>query len=47
MIEAATQLIDNIEELSDDAQAEYDAIAAVRSKTDAELNDLLAKLAAE
>ncbi len=47
MIDAASKLISSIEEQSDDAQAEYDAIAAVRAKADKELNDLLAKLAAE
>ena len=47
MIEAASQLISSIDEMSEDAQAEYDAIAEVRAQTDAELNELLEKLAAE
>jgi len=47
MIDAAAQLIDSIDELSDDAQAEYDAIAAVRAQTDADLNKLLEQLARE
>ena len=46
-IEAACRLIADISLLSDDAQAEYDAIDAVRAETDAEINALLKKLAEE
>ena len=46
-IEAAYLLIQNIAELSDDAQAEYDAIAKIRSDTEKEINELLRKLAEE
>ena len=46
-IEAAYLLIQNIAELSDNAQAEYDAIAKIRSDTEKEINELLRKLAEE
>ena len=46
-IEAANLLIQNIAELSDDAQAEYDAIARIRSDTEKEIDELLRKLAEE
>ena len=47
MIKAAYQLMDNIDEQSDNAQAEYDAIAKVRAESEAELNALVKKLAEE
>lgn len=47
MIEAANQLMNSIDEMSDDAQAEYDAIKDVREQTEAELAALLKKLAEE
>ena len=47
MIDAANQLMLNIDEQSDDAQAEYDAIAKIREQTEAELNALVKKLAEE
>ena len=47
MIEAAAKLISSIEDMSDGAQAEYDAIAAVRAKSEADLNELVRKLAEE
>lgn len=46
-IEAAYLLIQNIAELSDDAQAEYDAIAKIRSDTEKQISELLRKLAEE
>ena len=47
MIDAANKLMLNIDKQSDDAQAEYDAIAKIRSDTEAELNALVKKLAEE
>ena len=47
MITAANTLMLNIDEQSDNAQAEYDAIAKLRSETEAELNALVKKLAEE
>lgn len=47
MITAANTLMLNIDEQSDNAQAEYDAIAKIRSDTEAELNALVKKLAEE
>ena len=47
MITAANTLMLSIDEQSDDAQAEYDAIAKIRSDTEAELNALVKKLAEE
>ena len=46
-IEAAAKLIDSIDESSEDAQAEYDAIAKVRSDTEAKINELIRKLEEE
>ena len=47
MIDAATQLMLSIDEQSDNAKAEYDAIAKVRAESEAELNALVKKLAEE
>jgi murein DD-endopeptidase MepM/ murein hydrolase activator NlpD len=46
-IDAAAKLIATINESSDDAQAEYDAIEKVRSETEAKINELIRKLAEE
>ena len=46
-IEAAAKLIETIEESSDDAQAEYDAIAKVRKETEDKINELVRKLEQE
>ena len=46
-IDAAAKLIASIDESSDDAQAEYDAIEKVRSETEAKINELIRKLAEE
>ena len=46
-IEAAAKLIDTIDESSEDAQAEYDAIAKVRKETEDKINELIRKLAEE
>ena len=47
MIDAANTLMLSIDEQSDNAQAEYDAIAKIRSDAEAELNALVKKLAEE
>ena len=47
MIDGANKLMLSIDEQSDDAKAEYDAIAKIRSETEAELNALVKKLAEE
>ena len=47
MIDAATQLMLSIDEQSDNAKAEYDAIAKVRAESEAELKALVKKLAEE
>ena len=47
MIDAANKLVLNIDKQSDNAQAEYDAIAKVRAEAEAELNALVKKLAEE
>ena len=47
MISAANTLMLSIDEQSDNAQAEYDAIAKIRSDAEAELNALVKKLAEE
>ena len=46
-IDAAAKLIATINESSDDAQAEYDAIEKVRNETEAKINELIRKLAEE
>ena len=46
-IDAAAKLIASINESSDDAQAEYDAIEKVRNETEAKINELIRKLAEE
>jgi len=46
-IEAAYTLIADINDQSDDAQAEYDAMDKIRADADAEINKLLAQLAAQ
>ena len=46
-IEAAAKLIANINESSEDAQAEYDAIEKVRSETESKINELVRKLEEE
>lgn len=46
-IEAAYTMIANIEELSENAQAEYDAIAASRKEAEDKIDQLLAELAAQ
>lgn len=46
-IEAAAKLIDSIDESSEDAQAEYDAIEQVRKETENKINELIRKLEEE
>ena len=46
-IKAAAKLIDDIEESSEDAQAEYDAIEKVRKDTEAKISELIRKLEEE
>ena len=46
-IDSAAKLIASINESSDDAQAEYDAIEKVRSETEAKINELIRKLEEE